>query len=280
MAIITNQASLSYGGVTRLSNVTTGELVEPLTITKTTVDDNYQSGDTVTYVITLVNTGGTNITGLTVTDDMGGYVYGGNTVYPLTYVPDSVRYYIGGAPQADPTVAAGPPMRFESITVPAGGNTTLVYQAAVNQFAPLDVGDSIINTVADEAATVQANNTLPVEEAPNLTVSKTMTPGIVTENGVVTYTFTIQNTGNTATTAPDSVILSDTFVPQLSGVSVLYNGTTPWTNGTEYSYDPTTGAFATTAGAITVPAATYTRGADGSVIVTPGSATVAVTGTV
>lgn len=280
MATITNQATLSYNGITRLSNITTGELVESLTMTKTAVEDNYQQGNTITYVITLSNTGTTNVTNLTVSDNMGGYPYDTDTVYPLTYLPGSVRYYIGGAPQADPVVNVGPPMTFEGITVPAGGNTTLVYQAAVNNFAPLAAGSNISNTattIGDE--TVSANYILPVATAPDLSISKTMSPGIVTENGTITYTFTVQNTGNTEAALADGVVVSDRFLPVLNGVSVLYNGTV-WTPGVEYTYDGNTGAFATTAGAVTVPAATYSRNADGSLAVTPGTATVTVTGTV
>ena len=38
MATITNQAALSYNGVTTLSNIAVGELVEVLTATKTAAD--------------------------------------------------------------------------------------------------------------------------------------------------------------------------------------------------------------------------------------------------
>lgn len=93
---------------------------------------------------------------------------------------------------------------------------------------------------------------------------------MVAENGRITYTFTIQNTGNTPVTATDDVILRDTFDPVLNGLTVTYNGA-PWTAGTQYTYDGTTGLFATTAGQITVPAATYTQDpVTGAWAVTPG----------
>ena len=48
-----------------------------------------------------------------------------------------------------------------------------------------------------------------------------------------------------------------------------------------YSYDETTGVFATTAGAITVPAATYTQNAQtGEWTIVPGTSTLVVSGTV
>ena len=44
MATITNQAALSYNGITTLSNIAVGELVEVLTVTKTAADETYTAG--------------------------------------------------------------------------------------------------------------------------------------------------------------------------------------------------------------------------------------------
>ena len=82
-----------------------------------------------TYVVTLSNTGTAALTGLTLTDDLGGSTAAAGTVYPLAYVPGSVLYYNGGTAKPAPTVTAGPPMTVTGVTVPAGGNATLVYQA-------------------------------------------------------------------------------------------------------------------------------------------------------
>ena len=63
-------------------------------------------------------------------------------------------------------------------------------------------------------------------------------------------------------------------------VTVAFNGTA-WTEGTEYTYDATTGQFVSTAGIITVPAASYTQdAATGAISIVPGSATLTITGTV
>ena len=64
MASFTNMATLSYNGSQINSNVVTGELQDALTVTKTAVSGSYRPGDTVTYVVTLTNTG-TALTGLT-----------------------------------------------------------------------------------------------------------------------------------------------------------------------------------------------------------------------
>ena len=50
MATFYNQATLSYNGNTTTSNITTGELVEILSATKTAVTDTYQSEGRITYV--------------------------------------------------------------------------------------------------------------------------------------------------------------------------------------------------------------------------------------
>ena len=47
-----------------------------------------------------------------------------------------------------------------------------------------------------------------------------------------------------------------------------------------FTYDAATGAFATVAGKLTVPEATFTQNADGSWTVTPGQSILTVTGTV
>jgi hypothetical protein len=102
----------------------------------------------------------------------------------------------------------------------------------------------------------------------------------VTDNGELTYTFVIQNMGNTAAVATDDVILADNFNPILSDISVTYNGAV-WTAGTNYTYSETTGEFASLPGQITVPGATYAENPEtGAITVTPGVTVITVTGTV
>ena len=64
-----------------------------------------------------------------------------------------------------------------------------------------------------------------------------------------------------------------------SRINVTLNGV-PLEEGTGYTYNETTGEFATVAGVITVPAATYTRQADGSFVTVPGEATLVVVGSI
>ncbi|MBE6972023.1 MAG: DUF11 domain-containing protein [Ruminococcaceae bacterium] len=283
MAIFTNQATLSYNGTVTTSNVTTGELLEVLSITKTAASDTYGPQDTVTYVVSITNTGTAAFSNLTVTDNLGGYTFDGGAVYPLTYVPGSALYYINGVLQADPAVVPGAPLVFSGISVPAGGNALLVYEARTNQFAPPTAGSSIVNeaTVSGIGLSTPISDTAAIfaNAEPQLTINKSLSPLTVSENGQLTYTFVIQNTGNTATVATDNATITDLFDPILSDLTVTFNGSV-WTEGIDYTYDESTGLFTTVPGRITVPAATYTQNESGIWVITPGTATLTVSGTV
>ena len=106
MATFYNQATLSYGNNVTTSNVTVGELISGLSVTKTAASANYGLGDGITYVVSLVNATGSDIVGLNLTDNLGVYTLGATSVIPLTYVDGSVLYYQNGVLQPAPTVTA------------------------------------------------------------------------------------------------------------------------------------------------------------------------------
>ena len=284
MAIFSNQATLTYTGGTTNSNIVYGELLEVLSAAKTSVETFYLPGNLVTYVVTLRNTGTTALTGLTVTDDLGGYPFGSGTLYPLTYEADSLLVFVNGVLQAAPAVTAGPPLGITGITVPAGGDTVIVYQARVNGFASPDAGGTIVNTATITGGglvtPVTATETITAEAAPALTITKSISPAQVVDNQQITYTFLIQNTGTVPVVATDNAAVTDTFDPILSDLAVTFNGT-PWAQGVQYNYNAATGAFTTVPSQILVPAATVTQDpVTGEYTVTPGTATLTVTGTV
>ncbi len=283
MATFYNQATLSFGGRLTNSNVTTGELLETLSATKTAVTGAYGANDNVVYAVNIVNSGATALTGLTVTDDLGAYTVGLTTVYPLTYVDGSIKLFVNGTPAAPPTVVAGPPLTVSNITIPAGANATILYEARTNEFTPLAIGSELTNTATvtvEGFDNIVVNATIGAEAETTLTIAKAICPETVTDNGEITYTFVIQNTGNTPAVATDNVTITDTFTPILNPITVTYNGTT-WTEGVNYTYSTTTGEFATIPGEITVPAATYTQDVTtGVTTVTPGVAIITVRGTV
>lgn len=284
MAQYTNQAQLSYKNTVLNSNVAVGEILEVLSASKTAVRDSYSRNDDVTYVISIVNSGTTAFTGLTVSDDLGAYEFNGGTLYPLEYAEGSVRVYINGVLQtAPPTVTSLQPLVFSGLSLPANSNMTIIYEAVTTRFAPLSAAGTITNTAVisgDGAGTqVTATATVTAKAEPDLTINKSIEPAVVTENGTVTYTFTIQNYGNTATAATDNVSVTDTFDPLLSNLSVAFNGTA-WTEGTDYTYDAAAGLFTTVPGKITIPAATYAQDAETGIwSITPGTGILTVRGT-
>ncbi len=284
MAQFTNQAQLAYNDSVISSNIAVGEILEVLSATKTAVSNTYGPDSNLTYVISIVNSGTTPYNALTVTDDLGAYTFGTSTLVPLTYNEGTVNYYINGNLQPAPTVtSSGTALVFSGINVPADGNAIIIYEVSTNRFAPLETGAEITNEVTVSGGGITpftAEETVTSASEPQLSVTKSINPVPVTENGTLTYTFVIQNTGNSPATADDLAVITDTFDPTLSNLTVTFNGET-WTSPADYTYDETSGVFSSVAGLITVPAATFTQDPTTGVwITTPGVSTLTITGTV
>ncbi len=283
MAFFTNQAQLRYGNEITNSNITVGEIQEVLTVTKTAVKETYRQGGTVTYIISIVNAGTAEYTGLTLSDDLGTYAFGTTTRTPLDYSEGTIRYYQNGVLQTAPTVEAGPPLTITGVNVPAGGNATIVYETRLNAYAPLQLEAEITNVVTVSGTCVSgitASETVSAVAEPVLSITKSVSPVPVTECGRLTYTFVIQNTGNVPADSTTEVSVTDTFDPVLRNLTVTFNGTA-WTAPTNYTYDETTGMFTTVLGEVTVPAATYTQNSEtGEWSTNPGVSTLIVTGTI
>jgi len=283
MATFSNIATLTYNNTTVNSNIVTGEIQQVLAAAKSSVPDTYITDDVITYVISLINSGTNDYTGLTVTDDLGALELDETTtVYPLTYIADSARYYVDGVLQAAPTVTAGPPLVVSGLYVPAGGDAILIYQARVNEYAPLDIDSTIINNATVTGAGISddiiASSIIATSAEPNLRITKALEPSVIAENGTITYTFTISNYGTTAADTTDLVTLTDTFDPIITITSVTLDGV-DWLP-TNYTYNTATGLFTTIPGQITVPAATTAQNEDGTWSITPGTTTLVITGTV
>ena len=283
MAIFYNQATLSYNGGTVNSNITSGEIIEVLSATKTAVTDVYSDGSDITYVINIINSGNIPFNGISVTDNLGSYAFGDTSLTPLDYVENSVRYFANGVLQATPIVTLGTELVFSNINVPANGVATIVYTTTANTFAPPITGGIIENTAIISGGgitPITATEQITSEGQPLLSITKSVSPTTVAENGEITYTFVIENCGNTEALTTDNLVITDTFNPVLTNISETYNGSN-WSEAVNYTYDETLGLFTTVNGQITVPAASYTQDATtGNWIVSPGTATLTVTGTV
>ena len=284
MATFFNQATLVFGGRRSNSNVTESEIVDTLTLTKTAITQDYSQNSGITYAVSIVNSGTAAANGINLTDNLGAYELSGNTLYPLSYVPGSLRYFVNGAIQPSPTVNAGPPLTISGINVPAGADALIIYEARTNEYAPLSQGSLINNEISSQggefcaalagSARVGARNeAIPV-------ITKFASDETVVCGGEISYTFVLQNLGNTAVVATDNLTVLDVFNPILDLTSVTLNGV-EIALGTGYSYDETSGEFATLEGALTIPAATYVQDpVSGVITTTPGVTILTVTGTV
>lgn len=109
---------------------------------------------------------------------------------------------------------------------------------------------------------------------------KALNPVSVTENGSLTYTFTISNSGAAAADEAAGIVFSDVFDPKLGNIAVTLNGAA-WPAPDNYTYNEATGAFSTVPGKITVPAATFTQNpATGTWSITPGVTVLEISGTI
>lgn len=282
MATFFNQATLSYSGGTVNSNITTGEIVEVLSVSKTAVKSVYSQDDEITYAVNIINSGNTAFTGLTFTDNLGQYSYNTTNLVPLEYIDGTIKYFVNGVLGAAPNIASNSPLTVTGLTVPENSTATILYTVKTNKYAPPTANGTIENTVTvtGGTTTVSANETITAANTPNLAITKSLNPTTVSENGQLTYTFTIENSGNTAALAVDNIIITDTFDPILKNITVTYNGNL-WTADTNYTYNETTGEFTTVAGAVSVPAADYTQDTvSGAWGITKGISTLVITGTI
>lgn len=283
MATFFNRATLTYGTNSITSNTVSGEIVQTLSVAKNASADEYFSDSVLTYAVSLVNSGSTALNGLTLTDDLGEFAISETlSVRPLNYVLDSILYYVNGVLQPTPAVVTASPLVISGISVPAGGNAVIVYNATVNEYAPLVNGSVITNivTISGNSALgdITASETIEVANTPLLSILKSLSPETVAENGTLTYTLLVENRGNTPVTS--DLTVSDIFDPILENITVTLNGNL-LTEGDDYTYDETTGLFTTLPSAVTLPAAVYTTDpTTGEVIVTPGTAIIRITGTV
>lgn len=279
-----NQATLTYNNTSTNSNIVQGEYVETISACKTALTGDYRHGDNVCFAISIVNSGCSPCRSLNICDDLGAYTCSGSEVVPLTYIEGSLKCYLNGVLQATPDVSTGAPLCFSGIDLPAESNLLLVYSANVNCYAPLGRNASILNTVQIEGETlgsaVTAQAIIRASSGLQLSISKAICPAKVMENCPVTYTLTIINNGSSAAVATDEVVVSDTFDPVLDISQVSFNGDV-WTQGVEYDYDETSGAFSTMPTFITVPAASYAQDGDSGIWhITPGISTLVIHGTI
>ena len=94
MPTIENFATVSYtsGGVieTKVSNIAEISIESAVGFTKTSLGNTYGDKSLLTYILTVTNSSGSDITGSTIIDNLGTYVFGATELTPLEYVSPAV----------------------------------------------------------------------------------------------------------------------------------------------------------------------------------------------
>ena len=200
---------------------------------------------------------------------------------PLTFDNEAALYIDGVFSSEIPGTETLASVTFRIPSLAPGSNALVVYHATVNEYAPLTPDATVTNTVNVTAPSVTAPisdaNTITVENYAEIVILKEMSPDPVSDGDLLTYTFTISNTGNIPAT---DVILTDAFNPAPENITVTVNGQT--VAATDYTYEnglltlPTGNNYE-----MTVPAATVTQDpVTGINTVTPGTLLITVTGTI
>ena len=287
MATIENFATVSYtsGGIseTKVSNLAEIGLESAISFTKSTLGETYGEDDVITYILSMTNTSASTITNVSITDDLGTFIFGTLELSPLTYAPPALLLIDGQDVSAQLTVdtSTAGSLVFSFPALPAGATANIVYRAAVNEYAPLDVDASVTNTATltsdSDCADGTATATITAVSAANVSVFKQMSPNPVICGDTVTYTIRIYNYGNIAA---ENVVLTDTFNPAPENITVSRDGVL--LIGTDYTYVNGTLTVPSTAQSpVTVPAATFIRDVTtGIVNVTPGMIEYTITGTI
>lgn len=287
MPSIENFATVSYtsGGITetRVSNIAEISVESAIGFTKTSLGNTYNDNSVLTYILTVTNSSGSDITGSTITDNLGTYVFGSTELTPLEYVAPAVLLINGQDVSAQlgvDTTTVGS-LIFTIPTIPAGTTANIIYKAQVNDYAPLAIDSTIVNTSTfesnSECADTTASATVSVANIANISIIKQMCPNPVICGDTITYTIKIYNYGNTAA---ENVVLTDDFNPAPANITVSRDGVLLL--GTDYTYvDGTLTVPSAGATPVTVPAATFVQDpVTGIVSITPGVVEYTITGTI
>ena len=227
-----NVYSLDWNGTAKQSNYTIVENLGTLTVTSATgvtvVKEaaeppvgGYVAGDTITWTITVTNTGTETVHGLSLTDSLPGVTLSNKSGVD----PTNFNLAAGGSVTFTATLA----------NAPAGTYTNYVTVSQNGTDLGNDPADPVIVT----------------EQAPHLTVSKEADKDTAQVGDTVNYTITVANTGNVPL---NNVTVTDTF----TGAGVLtFTDSTAYTvnNNGDGTYTITIGNMAK--GASVTITATY-----------------------
>lgn len=276
-----NQATLSYNNNIVKSNVVSGKITAPYSITKFSSQWTYKLGSEIAYTIVVENYLDAE-TPMIVYDDMGLFYIDQTPHMPLTHDMFSTIFIVvtpTGTFQRPAGVITEKDKIGFSIIMPAKSTAFISYVARVNSFADINPQATIKNNATLQVAPysqVNSDNIISVRNYSDIRIAKYMPNKQVSVDQPLSYVFVVNNYGNTAV----SPVLSDFIEPNLTDITVSGNGSI-WTEGTQYEYDPTTSIMTIPKGSFTLtPATSVQNPATGEWILTPSSFEIAITGTV
>ena len=219
--------------------------ISGLTIVKTASSATAAPGHTVTYTITVTNSGQTPYSGAAFTDALGG-------------VLDDATYDAGAFATAGTVTFASPTLNWTGDLAP-GAAVTITYSVTMNN---PDTGDHILASTLT-SATAESNcpaaSTDPrcttVVKVAGLQIEDRGNVSTTTPGGVVRYTATFTNTGQVPytgiTIATDAASVFDDAVP--NGDQTATSGTlTVTSTGVSWTGDIPVGGIVTVTGSVTV----------------------------
>lgn len=188
--------------------------VNNVTLSKSVNTPTLATGGVATYTITLKNTGTIPVTLDDIVDQLP------TSPGTVSYITNSAKF--NGSVIANPNITASKLTFLGLFTVPAGGTSTLTYQATIpstpgiySNSAIGHIGSTQIDTTANTNDNVPAIATIGVGET-DLSLTKTVDNTIPTVGNNITYTISVTNNGSNPTSG---VIVKDILPSQVSYVS-------------------------------------------------------------
>jgi uncharacterized repeat protein (TIGR01451 family) len=217
-------ALFAFGLITPL--VAAADPDSPLTVTKTANPNPVASGQQLTYTITTVNTGGSKVDNVVLTDQVNGVgVIQTPPALPQLILTSTKGTCSQGGPNGNVvTCNAGALASGEQWTVTIRGQVTASNGTTLNNTASVTGTRSAQNFTTNATVSVLVQNT-GVGSLPDLSLNKTG-PSSVPTSSPMTYTLTVNNIGTVNATG---VKVVDTVPAGVTGIAA--SGTSLFTCG-------------------------------------------------
>jgi len=240
--ILNNSVTLTYNSgdntASAASNVVSTSLLDSYGISaqKVSANDSFRPGENLTYLVTVTNTGTQPVFAVEITDNLAAGL--------LTYVNNSAFMVNDeGATPVEPT-------EITPLTIPvaevlqSGESVTVLYVAQVSASVE-DAVEEITNTAlatarqSEAGAVVEAEPvsvTIPREDFAQIDIVKAVDKAVISSGDTLTYTFTIENSGNIPAT---NVVITDTLPVgfEITSIESETEGVTTVYIATDYTVD-------------------------------------------